>query len=68
MTETTVTVTRVKQYATSGRNVRFAWKWLYSYRVNDGPTITYGTHLASLRDQLKRKHGSAAVIAETWKG
>lgn len=32
-----------------------------------GEYITYGSHLASLRDMLKHKHGRNVVIIETWK-
>lgn len=43
-----------------------AWRWTYEYQVDDGPRVGYGTHLASLRDRLKRKY-PGATITETWK-
>jgi hypothetical protein len=39
-------------------------RYTYEYRVDDGPWIGYGTHLASLRDMLKRKFKGAAVVAD----
>jgi hypothetical protein len=62
-----VRIERAKQYATPGRNARFAWKWIYSYSVNGGPAVTYGVDLGSLRAMLRRHLGRNATITETWK-
>ena len=61
----------VVQYATPGRNYRFAWGWLYEIKVGDG----VGTNSAQAdslsmarsvaRDMAKRT--GALAITETWR-
>lgn len=40
-------------------------RWHYSYSVDGGPAVGYGTHLASLRDLLRR-HFPAATVTTGW--
>src|SRR5438105_1586708 len=62
---TTITITRAKLYPQRGQPSRFAWKWSYDYRVDDGPTCQYGPGLADLRAML-REHFPGANIVEAW--
>lgn len=39
-------------------------RYTYAYSVDGGPEIGYGTHLASLRDMLKRKFRGARVVSD----
>lgn len=74
----TVTITRDKQYKTALRAERYEWKWTYSWTASDGSHLvpsgdrmvnigSYGTHLASLHDMLRRKYGKRMRIVEAWK-
>jgi hypothetical protein len=61
----TVVITRSKLYpevALPGP----AWRWTYSYAVDGGPAIGYGTGLASLRDRLRVKFGRDVQITQAW--
>lgn len=61
-----IVITRAKLYPVAARPGP-AWLWSYHYTVDNGSVCQYGTGLASLRQMLKRKFGSDAVITETWK-
>ena len=62
MTEITITryVLNRHRVAPGERVLRYT----YEYRVDNGPWVGYGTHLASLRDMLKRKFRGARVVAD----
>lgn len=57
-----VTITRDKLYPVPGRSYRFAWKWLYSYAIDNASAVEYGTDLASLKGMLRRKYPQARLI------
>ncbi len=59
-----IVLDRAKQYPVVSRPGP-AWRWTYTYQLNDGAPIAYGTSLAGLRDLLRRKHPHAQV-AQTW--
>ena len=66
MNEIAIIISRRQQYALPGQSVRFAWRWVYSYKVPNKNSVTYGTHLGSLRDMLKRSYPGIR-ITENWK-
>jgi beta-galactosidase GanA len=74
----TVTVTRAKLYKTALRNNLHSWEWTYSWTADDDSHMvqsgdrmvnvgSYGRHLGSLRDMLKRKYGKRLTLVEAWK-
>jgi hypothetical protein len=42
-------------------------RWIYSYAAGDAAWTEHGTSLVTLRDWLRREHGTSVKIAETWK-
>lgn len=62
----TVRITREKLYPSPGRNVRFAWKWLYTVHVPGEPHPFTGPDLSWARGIAKRKGGGRPIV-ETWK-
>jgi hypothetical protein len=60
-----IKISRDKLYPTPGRSYRVSWKWIYSYSIDGGTSIEYGTGLSSLTDMLKRKHRDA-LIEKGW--
>lgn len=61
---TTVKITREQLALVPGKYQRHAFKWLYSYQVDDGPIVEYGTTISALRDYLKRKYKGAMILQE----
>lgn len=59
-----ITVTRSKLYPVVAQPGP-AWRWNYSYQVNEDPAITYGTGLRSLREMLRRKFPGSKIV-EDW--
>lgn len=62
---TKVVLTRHKLYPVVARPGP-AWRWTYSYQVDNAPPLGYGTGLRSLREMVKRRY-PGAVIHEAWK-
>lgn len=58
-----ITATRDKLYPCVARPGP-AWQWIYSYRIDDQPAVTYGTHAASFRGMLRRNFPDATVVFE----